>query len=115
MRCAAGRSAIGVTVGEDIWVHRGPLPREAKAGARLILNLSSSPYHAGKWETRRELVAGHATASRGPGAYCHLVGGRDELVFDGGSMVVSAKGRLLARAKMFGGGPLPCGGGGGGE
>ena len=97
----AGRSAIGVTVCEDIWVRRGPLPREAKAGARLILNLSSSPYHAGKWETRRELVAGHATASRCPVAYCNLVGGQDELVFDGGSMVVSAKGRLLARAKMF--------------
>jgi len=101
MLFAAGRSAIGVTVCEDIWVRRGPLPREAKAGARLILNLSSSPYHAGKWETRRELVAGHATASRCPVAYCNLVGGQDELVFDGGSMVVSAKGRLLARAKMF--------------
>jgi len=97
----AGRSAIGVTVCEDIWVRCGPLPREAKAGARLILNLSSSPYHAGKWETRRELVARHAAASRCPVAYCNLVGGQDELVFDGGSMVVSAKGRLLARAKMF--------------
>ena len=97
----AGRSAIGVTVCEDIWVRRGPLPREARAGARLILNLSSSPYHAGKWETRRELVARHAAASRCPVAYCNLVGGQDELVFDGGSMVVSAKGRLLARAKMF--------------
>ena len=101
MLFAAGRSAIGVTVCEDIWVRRGPLPREAKAGARLILNLSSSPYHAGKWETRRELVTGHATASRCTVAYCNLVGGQDELVFDGGSMVVSAKGRLLARAKMF--------------
>ncbi len=97
----AERSAIGVTVCEDIWVRRGPLPREAKAGARLILNLSSSPYHAGKWEERRELVAGHAVASRCPVAYCNLVGGQDELVFDGGSMVVSAKGRLLARARMF--------------
>ena len=97
----AGGSAIGVTVCEDIWVRRGPLPREARAGARLILNLSSSPYHAGKWETRRELVARHAAASRCPVAYCNLVGGQDELVFDGGSMVVSGEGRLLARAKMF--------------
>jgi NAD+ synthase (glutamine-hydrolysing) len=97
----AGRSAIGVTVCEDIWVRRGPLPREARAGARLILNLSSSPYHAGKWETRRELVARHAASFRCPVAYCNLVGGQDELVFDGGSMVVSAQGRLLARAKMF--------------
>jgi NAD+ synthase (glutamine-hydrolysing) len=97
----AGRSAIGVTVCEDIWVRRGPLPREARAGAQLILNLSSSPYHAGKWETRNELVARHAAASRCPVAYCNLVGGQDELVFDGGSMVVSSQGRLLARAKMF--------------
>ncbi len=97
----AGRSAVGVTVCEDIWVRRGPLPREAKAGARLILNLSSSPYHAGKWEERKELVARHATASRCPVAYCNLVGGQDELVFDGGSMVVSSGGNLLARAKMF--------------
>jgi NAD+ synthase (glutamine-hydrolysing) len=96
-----GRSPVGVTVCEDIWVHRGPLPREARAGARLIVNLSSSPYHAGKWETRREVVARHAAASRCPVAYCNLVGGQDELVFDGGSMVVSATGTLLARAKMF--------------
>jgi NAD+ synthase (glutamine-hydrolysing) len=97
----AGRSAIGITVCEDIWVRGGPLPREVKAGARLIVNLSSSPYHAGKWETRRELMARHAVASRCPVAYCNLVGGQDELVFDGGSMVVSAKGKLLARARMF--------------
>jgi NAD+ synthase (glutamine-hydrolysing) len=97
----AGRSAVGVTVCEDIWVRHGPLPREAKAGARLVLNLSSSPYHAGKWEERKELVARHATVSRCPVAYCNLVGGQDELVFDGGSMVVSAGGNLLARGKMF--------------
>ncbi len=111
----AGRSAVGVTVCEDIWVRRGPLPREAKAGARLVLNLSSSPYHAGKWEERKELVAGHATASRCPVAYCNLVGGQDELVFDGGSMVVSSGGKLLARAKMFEEDLLLCDVDGGGE
>ncbi len=97
----AGSSSVGVTICEDIWVRGGPLPREAKAGARLILNLSSSPYHAGKWETRRELVTGHARRTGKPVAYCNLVGGQDELVFDGGSMVVSGKGKLLARAKLF--------------
>jgi len=96
-----GGSSVGVTVCEDIWVRRGPLPREAKAGARLILNLSSSPYHAGKWETRRAIVAGQARSCGCPVAYCNLVGGQDELVFDGGSMVVSAKGELIARAAMF--------------
>ncbi len=97
----AGSWAIGVTICEDIWVRGGPLPREVKAGARLVLNLSSSPYHAGKWETRRELVAGHARRTGRPVAYCNLVGGQDELVFDGGSMVVSGKGELLARAGLF--------------
>jgi NAD+ synthase (glutamine-hydrolysing) len=97
----AGRSAVGVTICEDIWVRGGPLPREAKAGARLILNLSSSPYHAGKWETRREQVTRHARRTGRPVAYCNLVGGQDELVFDGGSIVVSGKGKLLARANLF--------------
>lgn len=98
---AAGGRAIGITICEDIWVRGGPLPREVKAGARLVLNLSSSPYHAGKWETRRELVADHARRTGRPVAYCNLVGGQDELVFDGGSMVVSGKGELLARAALF--------------
>ena len=96
-----GRTPVGVTVCEDIWVRRGPALAEARAGARLILNLSSSPYHAGKWETRRQLVARHAEASGCPVAYCNLVGGQDELVFDGGSMVVSPEGELLARAEFF--------------
>jgi NAD+ synthase (glutamine-hydrolysing) len=97
----SGRFPVGVTVCEDIWVRGGPLPAEAKAGARLVLNLSSSPYHAGKWETRRKLVAGHAVTSGCAVAYCNLVGGQDELVFDGGSLVVSPKGELLGRAEMF--------------
>lgn len=96
-----GRTPVGVTVCEDIWVRRSPVRAEAKAGARLILNLSSSPYHAGKWETRRELVARHARDSGCPVAYCNLVGGQDELVFDGGSMVVAPDGTLLARAGFF--------------
>jgi NAD+ synthase (glutamine-hydrolysing) len=96
-----GDVRVGVTVCEDIWVRDGPLEMEARAGARLVLNLSSSPYHTGKWETRRALVAGHAVAAECPVAYCNLVGGQDELVFDGGSMVVSATGGLLARGKMF--------------
>ena len=97
----AGGIPVGVTICEDIWVPSGPARAEARAGARLILNLSSSPYHAGKWETRRELVARHAAASGCPVAYCNLVGGQDELVFDGGSMVVAPSGELLARAEFF--------------
>ncbi len=96
-----GDTRVGITICEDIWVRRGPVAREAKEGANLILNISASPYHAGKWEERRDLVAAHARRTGLPVAYCNLVGGQDELVFDGGSMVVAPRGELIARAKMF--------------
>jgi NAD+ synthase (glutamine-hydrolysing) len=96
-----GDVRVGITICEDIWVPRGPVAREAKEGANLILNISASPYHAGKWEERRGLVAAHARRTGLPVAYCNLVGGQDELVFDGGSMVVAPRGELIARAEMF--------------
>jgi NAD+ synthase (glutamine-hydrolysing) len=96
-----GDTRVGITICEDIWVRRGPVAREAKEGANLILNISASPYHAGKWEERRGLVAAHARRTGLPVAYCNLVGGQDELVFDGGSMVVAPRGELIARAEMF--------------
>jgi NAD+ synthase (glutamine-hydrolysing) len=96
-----GGRSVGITICEDIWVRRGPVAREAKGGADLILNISASPYHAGKWEVRRDLVAAHARRNGLPVAYCNLVGGQDELVFDGGSMVVGPKGDVIARAAMF--------------
>jgi NAD+ synthase (glutamine-hydrolysing) len=96
-----GDARVGITICEDIWVRRGPVAREAKEGANLILNISASPYHAGKWEERRGLVAAHARRTGLPVAYCNLVGGQDELVFDGGSMVVSPRGEVIARAEMF--------------
>ena len=96
-----GDARVGITICEDIWVRRGPVAREAKGGANLILNISASPYHAGKWEERRDLVAAHARRTGLPVAYCNLVGGQDELVFDGGSMVVAPRGELIARAEMF--------------
>lgn len=96
-----GDARVGITICEDIWVRRGPVAREAKEGASLILNISASPYHAGKWEERRALVAAHARRTGLPVAYCNLVGGQDELVFDGGSMVVAPRGEVIARAEMF--------------
>ena len=101
MVCPVGDARVGITICEDIWVRRGPVAREAKEGADLILNISASPYHAGKWEERRDLVAAHARRTGLPVAYCNLVGGQDELVFDGGSMVVAPKGEVIARAAMF--------------
>ncbi len=96
-----GDARVGITICEDIWVRRGPVAQEAKEGADLILNISASPYHAGKWEERRDLVAAHARRTGLPVAYCNLVGGQDELVFDGGSMVVAPRGEVIARAAMF--------------
>jgi NAD+ synthase (glutamine-hydrolysing) len=96
-----GGTRVGVTVCEDVWVPGGPVPREAREGAGLIVNISSSPYHAGKWRVRRDLVASHARRNRVPVAYCNMVGGQDELVFDGGSMVVGPSGEVIARAAMF--------------
>ena len=107
-----GDARVGITICEDIWVRRGPVAREAKEGATLILNISASPYHAGKWEERRDLVAAHARRTGLPVAYCNLVGGQDELVFDGGSMVVAARGGVVARAAMFTEELLLCGIGG---
>ena len=92
---------VGITICEDVWVSGGPVTREAKEGAGLIINISSSPYHAGKWRTRRDLVASHAKKNRLPVAYCNMVGGQDELVFDGGSMVLDSSGEVIARAEMF--------------
>ncbi|HEX9205602.1 MAG TPA: NAD+ synthase [Candidatus Deferrimicrobiaceae bacterium] len=110
-----GKTRVGVTVCEDIWVRGGPVARLAKEGAGLILNISASPYHAGKWEERRKVVAGHARRAGVPVAYCNLVGGQDELVFDGGSMVVAPKGKVMARAGMFGEELLVCDVGGAAE
>jgi NAD+ synthase (glutamine-hydrolysing) len=109
MVCPVGHARVGITVCEDIWVRRGPVAREAKEGADLILNISASPYHAGKWEERRDLVAAHARRTGLPVAYCNLVGGQDELVFDGGSMVVAPDGEVIARAEMFSEELLLCG------
>ncbi|HLO10465.1 MAG TPA: NAD+ synthase, partial [Desulfobacteria bacterium] len=107
-----GDARVGITICEDIWVRRGPVAREAREGAKLILNISASPYHAGKWEERRDLVAAHARRTGLPVAYCNLVGGQDELVFDGGSMVVAPGGDVIARAAMFSEELLLCGIGG---
>ena len=109
MVCPVGDARVGITICEDIWVRRGPVAREAKGGANLILNISASPYHAGKWEERRDLVAAHARRTGLPVAYCNMVGGQDELVFDGGSMIVAPRGEVIARAAMFSEELLLCG------
>jgi NAD+ synthase (glutamine-hydrolysing) len=92
---------VGVTVCEDIWQPGPPLSDEALAGARLIVNLSASPYHAGKGHQRERMIAQRARDGLAAVAFCALVGGQDELVFDGHSFVVDHEGRVIARAPQF--------------
>jgi NAD+ synthase (glutamine-hydrolysing) len=92
---------IGLTVCEDIWQPGPPLSHEALAGARLIVNISASPYHAGKGVERERMIAQRAKDELAAVAFCALVGGQDELVFDGGSLVVDHAGTVVARAPQF--------------
>jgi NAD+ synthase (glutamine-hydrolysing) len=92
--------ACAVTICEDIWDERAW--RQAKrAGARLVLNLSASPYERGKTEERRRVFASHAVSTGLPLLYANLVGGQDELVFDGTSFALDRSGATLARARSF--------------
>jgi NAD+ synthase (glutamine-hydrolysing) len=92
---------IGLTVCEDIWHPGFPEREEAAAGARLIVNSSASPYHRGKGNARDSMVADRARSYGAAFALCNTVGGQDELIFDGGSVVIGADGEVLARAAQF--------------
>ncbi|MBN2168296.1 MAG: NAD+ synthase [Actinobacteria bacterium] len=96
-----GKSSFGISICEDIWVKRGPADEQADKGAGILVNLSASPYHAGKNIQRADILSGKAIETGVFVAYCNLVGGQDELIFDGGSMVFSPDGMLIARAKQF--------------
>lgn len=93
---------IGVTVCEDIWITGGPADWAAIDGhADLIVNLSASPYHMGKGEEREQLFAARCINHRCFLAFCNAVGGQDELVFDGHSLVIGPDGTVVARGKQF--------------
>jgi NAD+ synthase (glutamine-hydrolysing) len=89
-----------ITICEDIWTPE-TTARLASGGARVILNLSASPFHAGKGGEREAMLRARTTASDVWVAYCNLVGGQDELVFDGRSVIFAPGGRVLARASAF--------------
>ena len=96
-----GGAMVAVTVCEDAWVPDGPLSDLARAGAQLVLNVNGSPFRAGK-QAARERVIGQRAAEAGVPVVCvNLVGGQDELVFDGGSFVIGADGVLAARCVSF--------------
>jgi len=92
---------VGLTICEDIWQPGPPLSDEALAGARLIVNISASPYDAGKGARRERMLAQRARDDLAAIAYCGLVGGQDELVFDGLSAVLDHEGAVVARAPQF--------------
>jgi len=92
---------VGLTICEDIWQPGPPLSDEALSGARIIVNMSASPYDAGKGERRERMIQQRARDDLAAVAFCGLVGGQDELVFDGHSVVVDHEGTVLARAPQF--------------
>jgi NAD+ synthase (glutamine-hydrolysing) len=96
-----GGPVVGVNICEDIWYPAGPAQAQALAGAQLVINLSASPYHAGKVAARECMLATRAADNVVYVAFCNQVGGQDELVFDGGSVIFDGQGELLARGRQF--------------
>src|SRR6266566_2540715 len=97
-----GDATVGVSICEDIWYPDGPVFLQAlSGGAEPIINISSSPYHAGKRRWRERMLATRAADNTVIVAYNNLVGGQDELVFDGDSLVFDENGDLIARGKQF--------------
>ncbi len=92
---------IGVNICEDIWYPVGPTTVQRQAGAELIVNINASPFHAGKRSFREEMIAQRALDHGLAVAYVNTVGGQDELVFDGGSVIYDAAGKLAARGPAF--------------
>ena len=96
-----GGVPAGISICEDIWVPDGPPLTQARAGARILLNINGSPYHYGKAHQREEMLAERAKASGVPVVYLNLVGGQDELVFDGCSVVIDRSGAVVHRSPQF--------------
>ena len=93
--------SIGLGICEDIWYPVGPLAVQREAGAELILNINASPFHAGKGQEREAMLATRAVDNELFVAYLNCVGGQDELVFDGGSVIHDMTGELVTRGPAF--------------
>jgi NAD+ synthase (glutamine-hydrolysing) len=94
-------ASFAVNICEDIWYPTGPTTRQALAGAELVVTINASPYHAGKGHQRERMIATRAADDVVCLAFVNLVGGQDELVFDGGSLVVNERGEPVARGRQF--------------
>jgi NAD+ synthase (glutamine-hydrolysing) len=92
---------VGISICEDAWSPSGPILAESAGGAELIVNLNASPYYAQRLAERETMLATRAADASVPIVYANLVGGQDELVFDGASLVFDEQGVLVARAKQF--------------
>lgn len=92
---------VGLSICEDIWITDGVCAAQAELGAQLLLNISSSPYHLHKFEERLDILRLIAKQHKVYVAYVNTVGGQDELVFDGGSLVLDPKGKIVGRAAQF--------------
>src|SRR6516225_7003847 len=96
-----GETLVGVTICEDMWQPGPPATDLALAGAQLLVNVSASPFHVGKDREREEMFAARARDNSAFVALCNMVGGQDELVFDGHSLVLDDEGEVVARAPGF--------------
>ncbi|MGH2729248.1 MAG: nitrilase-related carbon-nitrogen hydrolase, partial [Actinomycetota bacterium] len=92
---------IGVCVCEDAWSDTGPVVSQGDAGAQIVVNINASPYHKGKIVERTQMLCERARRARASIVYVNSVGGQDELVFDGGSLVIDSKGDVVARFPQF--------------
>lgn len=96
-----GELTAGVSICEDIWLPDGPPREQAAAGGQLLLNINASPFHKGKAREREAMIVERARDSGVPIVYLNLVGGQDELVFDGCSLAVAADGTIVHRSPQF--------------
>ena len=94
-------AAVGVSICEDVWYADGPVVELGVGGADLVVNINASPFAHGRFEERLTMLRRRVGQAGCPVAYCNLVGGQDELVFDGASVVVGADGSLLGAARQF--------------
>jgi len=93
---------FGLNICEDIWIRESPAKYQAQTGgADLLINISASPYHQGKLSSRTRILKDQAKYNKAVVCYTNLVGGQDELVFDGASLVIDSKGKILTRAEQF--------------
>lgn len=92
---------VGVSICEDAWIPGGPLPQCSAGGAQVVLNINASPYRRGKITVREGVLAERISEGASPIVFLNLVGGQDELIFDGGSMVIGSDGQVMAKALQY--------------